>query len=215
MIAAHSYALSQEWTRRRLQSHDHVLRATRLEIELLKKNIQPHFLLNTLRSISGWLDRTPATASKLVSALAQEMRMMLKVGGEKLIELDEEIRMCRSHLEVLALRGEKSHGLEVRGNTAGERVPPMILHTLMDQGLAGAVDSGSGIRFRLEVVRNGRLALILSHNGELKPFLPEELEATGFEYVKARLEESFPGEWKLEIRAEPGGRGWSATVETP
>ena len=60
-----------EQNRRRQESE---LRSARLELELLKKHIQPHFLLNSLNSVIAWLEEEPSTAVRLVNALAEELR---------------------------------------------------------------------------------------------------------------------------------------------
>ena len=60
--------------RRRAQAAQ--LAAARLELELLKKNIQPHFLLNTLATIMETIEEGPKTAAALVESLAGEFRIL-------------------------------------------------------------------------------------------------------------------------------------------
>jgi hypothetical protein len=57
------------------------LLAQRLEIELLKKNIQPHFLLNTLTVLIEVIEQAPATAVKLIEAVATTSMPLTTPGG--------------------------------------------------------------------------------------------------------------------------------------
>jgi hypothetical protein len=100
--------LTRSLMRQNLAYQEIHLKGARLEIELLKKNIQPHFLLTSLRSIVDLLEKEPKVAARLVAALAVELRMMLKLTVERMVSLTEEIALCRTHLEVLGLRRHRS-----------------------------------------------------------------------------------------------------------
>src|SRR3546814_17345028 len=55
--------------------------AQRLELDLLKKHLKPHFLMNTLTALAGWIEETPHTAVRLFGALAEEFRTLVDVSG--------------------------------------------------------------------------------------------------------------------------------------
>src|SRR5262249_47651749 len=111
------------------------LAAARLEIELLKKNIQPHFLLNTLATLVEVIEREPKTAVTPIQALAGEFRILARVSGEKLIPLAQEIELCRAHLDVMSLRKGAACALRVTGARDDDPVPPALIHTLVENGL--------------------------------------------------------------------------------
>lgn len=188
------------------------LRSARLEIELLKKNIQPHFLLNSLNSIIAWLEEEPKTAVRLVNALAEELGMLLRISSRKTIPLEEEINLCRVHLQVMGLRQDKTYSLDCTGLSGGERVPPMVLHTLVENGLThGYVGRMKG-RFllRREDIAGG-MRLILFNDGTPKERKEKKGEGTGLRYVRSRLEEAFPGQWSLDSR--PVDEGWEVALD--
>jgi hypothetical protein len=208
-------SLSRLWQGRGLEQKEIQLRASRLEIELLKKNIQPHFLLHSLRSITDLLLKDPRAAARLVNALAGELRMMLKITHEKVIPLAEEIRLCRSHLEVLSLRGGMDLALDEEGDVGAWKnleIPPMVLHTLLEQGLEAADPSARSIRFRLEVASGKDLTLRLSHDAPLRPASAFPIDDTGFLYARARLEEAYPGRWRLDTHQSDASTAWLAEI---
>lgn len=202
--------LTRSLTRQSTTYEETHLKGARLEIELLKKNIQPHFLLTSLRSISEWLEKEPKMAARLVNALASELRMMLKMTSERTVSLSEEINLCRTHLEVMGLRRHRTLSLEIRGVEGGESLPPMILHTLLEMGLEEAEEGDGEIRFLLERIPGNGLMLRLSHQAPLRPHWQRDQEGTGLKYVRARLQECFSGRWSLH--AGPSDSAWRAEV---
>ncbi len=203
------------------------LTAARLEIELLKKNIQPHFLVNTLATLIEVIEQDPRAAVGLIEALAGEFRILARVSGEKRIPLDQEIELCRAHLRVMSLRRGVRSALTVRGTTEGLAVPPALLHTLMENGLTHLLPRAGRQDFELTVERRAagtRLALLARGERQagpetvsIDPGAPAAdgsgggREGTGLRYVKARLEESFPGAWTLAGAAVP--EGWETVIE--
>lgn len=191
--------LTRTFVSRSLAYQEVHLKGARLEIELLKKNIQPHFLLTSLRSITEWLEKEPRTAARLVNALATELRIMLKMTTERTVSLGEEVNLCRTHLEVMGLRRHRALILETNGVDGEERMPPMVLHTLLGMGLEEAEEGDEDIHFLLERIHGNGLRLCLSHMAPLKSSWRRGEDETGLQYVRARLQECFPNRWTLRV----------------
>ena len=175
------------------------LRSSRLEIELLKKNIQPHFLLNSLNATLAWLEENPKNAARLLQALAEELRLILDFSSRKLVSLGEELHLCQTHLILMGLRHDKNFTLEIKGEIdEDEKNPPLILHTLIENGLVHGFkgrDEGVFIFTRIREPE-GRVVYRLSNNGS-REVNPTRRRGLGLRYIKTRLEESFPGRWEL------------------
>ncbi|MEO7598898.1 MAG: histidine kinase, partial [Opitutus sp.] len=89
------------------------LTATRLEIELLKKSLQPHFLMNTLTALMEVIEQDQATAVNLIDDLAGEFRLLGSMSAEKTVPLAREIELCRTHLRLMSVRKGRECRLEV------------------------------------------------------------------------------------------------------
>jgi len=186
------------------------IRSMRLELELLKANIHPHFILNSINAATMWIKEDPATAERLLHALSTELKQLLKIVGEKVIPVDEEIRICRSHLEVMSLRHDKRFTLRLEGIAAGEKIPPMVFHTLVENGLThgySGKDEGVFILSRSE--EKGEIQFTLFNDG-LAGNKNAESGGLGLKYVRARLEEAYGREWQLDSRPVDGG--WAVTI---
>lgn len=201
----------------RRRAREAVLVASRLETELLKKNIQPHFLINTLATIMEIIERDPRAAITLIESLAAEFRILARVSGFKLIPLTQELDLCRAHLRIMSLRKDARCTLDTQLVDEAALVPPALFHTLVENGLTHLRPRGGEQRFTLRQTREGeRLHYTLTAEGEPARRTPavssaEFREGTGIRYIKARLDESFAGGWKLD--AAPVAGGWRTSIQ--
>jgi hypothetical protein len=179
------------------------LRSQRLETELLKKTIQPHFIMNTLASIRSLAKRRPEDAERLINALAAEFRIINEVAAEREIGIREEIELCEQHLQVMGYRWDAKYTFIKENIDDSLTVPPLIFHTLIENGLTHAFNPKEDGTFRLSARReDGCVEYTLQNDGSLLRDVQggsaEDIEeGTGIKYVKTRLEERYPGQWRL------------------
>ena len=205
---------------RQIQQGQRVARATqltaaRLEIELLKKNIQPHFLLNTLTVLSEIVEQDPAAAVRLIEDLAEVFRSLARLSGERLITLAQELELCRAHLRVMSLRTGREWRLETEGVDLAHLVPPGLFLTLTENGFSHQAATRPGGAFVLRQAALGadtKAYTFVSPGDPLAPD-PHREGGTGLRYVRARLEESFPGRWRFRDGATSSG--WESVIEIP
>jgi LytS/YehU family sensor histidine kinase len=182
------------------------LKSARLELELLKKHIQPHFLLNSLNSIIAWLEENPKTAAKLVHALAEELRLILDFSKEKLVNLSDELRLCQLHCEVMGLRQDKQYVLETGVVPQNHYVPPLIIHTLVENGLTHGYSGKIGGTFLFTATEDQDTISYTMYNDCVSPCKEIiKTDGTGLRYVKSRLQEAFPGRWNLTAGSKGTG----------
>ncbi|HUI91773.1 MAG TPA: histidine kinase [Chitinivibrionales bacterium] len=214
LIVLLTVSLSRQMAEQNRKRQESELKSARLELELLKKHIQPHFLLNSLNSIIAWLEENPATATRLVNALAEELRLVLDFSKEKLVPIADEFRLCRLHLEVMGLRRDKQYTLAAAEVPREEKIPPLVFHTLVENGLTHgcAGKNGGAFVFRRETLPHGlRYSLFNDWSAGGSASKTNRADGTGLRYVKMRLEEAFPGAWNL--RSGPAQGGWEVSIE--
>lgn len=193
------------------------LKSQRLENELLKKSIQPHFMMNTLQSIQSLSKRDPEKASALIEAFGDEFRVINKSASEKTITMTQEIQLCESHLKLMGYRWNSTFRLSLEGIQPQEKIPPLIFHTLIENGLTHSYKPRENGTFHLVRLENiGSIIFQLRNDGSLLRKRPNHEqygieEGMGFKYVKSRLEESFPGRWHLAYGLKRDH--WEVTIE--
>ena len=186
------------------------IRSMRLELELLKANIHPHFMLNSINAAIMWIREDPGTAEKLLHALSRELKQLLKIVGEKVIPIGEEIRICRMHLEVMSLRHDKSFTLRLEGIEDEEKIPPMVFHTLVENGLThGYAGKDAGVFILSRNEDEGKINFTLYNDGTAGNKNTES-SGLGLKYVRARLEEAYGRKWRLDSHSVEGG--WVVTI---
>jgi sensor histidine kinase YesM len=189
-----------------------LLLSSRLQLELIKKNIQPHFLRNTLTSLIDWVEESPQQGVVFIQALADEFDIMNSISEDTLIPIRQEIELCRKHLEVMSFRKEVCYNWEEKGIDENESIPPAIIHTIIENGITHSLRPEKDcINFCLSFVREEKYKqytlLTLAQNRKSK----KENGGTGFKYIKARLNESYGNNWSFDSGAVE--EGWLTTIK--
>ncbi len=212
MAICTSFSIARQFAKKETAEKEAQLKSARLENELLKKNINPHFVLNTLTSIIVWLRKDSASAIKLIESLAEEFRMINQISSLKLIPITQEIDLCRAHLKIMSFRKGADYKLETLDIDENDDIPPMIFHTLIENGLTHGYENKSSGLFVLQRIKNqNSVKYILTNDGEFNFEDSETSTGFGAKYIKGRLEESFPGKWNFTSNKLDSG--WQSTIE--
>lgn len=193
--------------------HSSQMLSSRLEAELLKKSIQPHFLMNTLTSLIDWVEESPRQGVIFIEALASEFEIFSKISTLKLIPVEQEIQLCKSHLAVMKFRKEINYIWEDSGIDLSEMIPPGLIHTALENGVthSQALADGS-IRFRLSFEKSKDFKQYqLTTTAQNRPKTSEKQAGTGIRYMEARLRESYDSDW--ELHSESMENGWQTTIK--
>lgn len=190
-----------------------LLLSARLKTELLKKNIQPHFIKNTLTSLIDWVEESPKQGVVFIQALSAEFDLLNEIANATLIPIEREIALCKIHLKVMEFRKEVSYDWFEEGIDATELIPPAILHTILENGITHSKPLTDGsIRFQLSFKREQKFKqyslLTIAENRESKH---RKEGGTGFLYIKARLRESYGDQWAFT--SEKVNEGWLTIIK--
>ncbi|RYG17150.1 MAG: regulator, partial [Chitinophagaceae bacterium] len=112
-----------------------LLLSSKLQLELVKKNIQPHFIKNTLTSLIDWVEESPKEGVEFIQALAGEFDIINNIAEEALIPIRQEIELCKRHISVMSFRKEVNYQWEEFNIDENELIPPAILHTILENGI--------------------------------------------------------------------------------
>tara|TARA_R110002167_G_scaffold117623_13_gene293704 strand:- start:1140 stop:2813 length:1674 start_codon:yes stop_codon:yes gene_type:complete len=207
------YLLSLRIKEQRLAFENTLVQSTRLRLELLKKNIQPHFLMNTLTSLIDWVEESPKKGVLFIEALAREFDLFNQIEDQRLIPIAQEIALCRTHLEIMEYRKEINYSWEEEGIDLGQKIPPAIIHTLLENGITHSLPlEDNSIKFKLIFESNGheRCYTFLTFAAGVRHATSKE-EGTGLKYIKARLTESYHSKW--DFTSERTNHGWKNTIK--
>lgn len=201
------------WIKEQRKAQDYYLiRTERLKYELLKKKIQPHFLMNTLTSLIDWIEESPTQGIIFIEALAREFDLLNQIEDKQLISISQEINLCKNHLHIMKYRKEIHYSWEDEGIDETQTIPPAIIHTLIENGITHCVPlENSIIKFKLiyDVTPKVHSYTLLTKAFTRTP-ARVIVEGTGTKYIKARLSESYGNNWKFE--SESMDQGWKNVI---
>ena len=151
------------------RERDLILNANRLELKALRAQINPHFLFNALNTIASLIPRNPDRAEETVEELAEVFRYTLHRSEREWVLLEEELDAVRAYLHIEQARfGESLRFLvECQGDSAGVRVPAMIVQTLVENSVKHGVaklTSPGAIEVRVRVSQS-TVRIEVSDNG--------------------------------------------------
>lgn len=208
------YLLSLRIKEQRLAYENSLVQSTRLRLELLKKNIQPHFLMNTLTSLIDWVEESPKKGVLFIEALAKEFDLFNQIDNQTLIPISQEIALCRTHLEIMEYRKEINYSWQEEDIDLEQKIPPAILHTLLENGITHSLPlEDNSIKFKLIFESNShyKCYTFLTFAANVIQTTSNREEGTGLKYVKARLTESYHSKW--DLTSESTNHGWKNTIK--
>jgi two-component system LytT family sensor kinase len=196
------------------------LRLNEARLAALTSQINPHFLFNTLNSVSSLIRTNPEQARGVVYRLSSILRRLLR-NTDNLTPLREELAFIDNYMTIEMVRfGEKLRFVkDIDPETLDRMVPSMLLQPLIENsirhGLATKVDGGM-IRVR-SYLADGRLHLVVEDDGV---GIPEARLATLFEQgigvsnVNERMKVLYGPDYRMWIDSKPG-EGTRTGIEIP
>ena len=191
------------------------------QLEALKMQVHPHFLFNTLHSISAMLSKDTEGARKMITRLGDFLRLTLENSGSMEVTLKQEIEFLNGYLEIERIRfqGRLTTEIRVDPEVLDVPVPNLILQPIVENAMRHAI--GNSTAGRVEVVaapRNGVVRIEVRDNG---PGIHAEriLDARrgkglGLANTQARLEGLYGDAASFELNNNPSG-GLIVILEIP
>jgi signal transduction histidine kinase len=179
--------------------------------------LQPHFLFNTLQSISTLIHRDPAAADAMLVKLSDLLREVLRRSRSGLVPLDDELRMTQTYLDLARIRfGDRLRiVLDIEDETRSALVPVLLLQPLIENALKhglGRIDAAGSVGVTARRT-NGHLTLTVWDDGAgLDRASP--LENTGLGNTRERLRHAFGDDHALLLRPRSEG-GVEVSIRVP
>jgi sensor histidine kinase YesM len=191
---------------------DQELRASRLESQLaqsrlqaLQLQLQPHFLFNTLNTISAVLYEDVEKADRMIARLSDFLRATLKTANTQQISLGDEIEFLNLYLEIMQARFEEQLAvtLEIEAEARPALVPRLVLQPLVENALKHGVDQTTG-KIRIDVsakINGSHLELEVSDQGPGLNGNGSATESTkvGLANLRERLQVLYPEDHTVAV----------------
>ena len=181
--------------------------ATEARLMSLQSRVHPHFLFNTLNSISSLIPADPERAERLIERMAALLRFSLDAPNSGLVPLEQELKIVRDYLEIEKARFGKRllYQVEAADPLSELTVPPLSVQTLVENSIKYAVSPNrDGGQIRVQAARNnGYLSIDVADTGT--GFVLEAAPAGhGLDNLRSRLAVLFGGTAQLAVSRSDG-----------
>jgi two-component system, LytTR family, sensor kinase len=209
------------------QSRQRELRETELkrqmaehELHVLKLQLHPHFLFNTLNGISTLMARDPKVARDMLVRLSELLRIALSHSADHEVSLREEIEFVKAYIELEQMRfGERLRArLDLDPSSLDARVPNMLIQPLVENAIQyGIAQIRSGGLLELVTDRSdGMLRIRIVNDGPPQTVEPQPARGNGIglSNTRARLWQLYGDAYRLHMVSRPAG-GIEVRLEIP
>ncbi len=220
VIAVHALLYYQNFRASELAQSSLKTQLAQAQLRALKMQLHPHFLFNTLHSISSLVLEDPTKANSMIARLGDFLRLTLENSDQQLVSLKEETEFLRCYLEIEQVRfGDRlTLEFELEPQTLSAQLPHLILQPVVENAIQHAIApraTRGHINFeakrlnsllRLEIRDNGPGITL---NGDLL-----RTEGVGLSNVRARLHQIYGSNFRFELMNARDG-GLAIVMEIP
>ena len=197
---------------RELRASDLGAQLAQTKLELLRMQLQPHFLFNTLNAVSSLMHEDVDAADTMLAALGDLLRVVLRGDGAEEVALRQEVELARCYLDIMRLRfgGEPSTSFTIAPDSLDALVPNMVLQPIVENAVLHGIAHrrhGGHVEVRAERVGSSLVIAVLDDG----PGLPDDWDersslGVGLSNTRARLRRLYGAAHRMEIsnRTEGG-----------
>ncbi len=200
------------------------VRASQLEARLaeaqltaLKMQLQPHFLFNTLHSISTLVNEDPEAAEVMIARLSELLRLSLENTGAHEVPLSQELEFVERYLEIEQIRFEDRLRIhfDIDPKTLDAQVPNLILQPLVENAIRHGIghNLGGRVEVRSSLVEGQLLLQVLDDGAGLASKCLNR-PGLGLSNTRARLDAIYGKEHDFVLRNASNG-GAEAAIRIP
>ncbi len=156
------------------QSLKYKAKINEIQLNHLKSQLNPHFIFNALNSVRALVDENPVKAKSAITQLSNILRYSLMMDKKRTIDFENELNTVKDYLNLESIRFEERLAVhyEVEGSAYDYRVPPMMLQTIVENGIKHGISNrikGGLIEIKCYEGLTDDLVIQVRNSGQLKP----------------------------------------------
>lgn len=199
MLAVKYY---KNWYKKQQEGEMLIQENAQAELQLLKAQVHPHFLFNTLNNIYSFSLKEPFVAAELVDKLTGMIDYMRTEGEKPLVSLEKEIQLITDYIGLEKVRyGERLEmKIQIIGDFKNKQIAPLLMIPFVENAFkhgAGKIRGKQWIHLLIES-KNNQLVFELSNSKESSPAPLREKSGIGLSNVRKRLALLYPDNYKLD-----------------
>ncbi|HEV2765142.1 MAG TPA: histidine kinase [Pyrinomonadaceae bacterium] len=223
LVFSHAFNYYRRYREGELRASQLQTQLANAQLQALKMQLQPHFLFNTLHSISALLYKDSEAADRMIARLGDFLRLTLENSGTQEVTLQQELEFLKCYLEIERIRFQDrlTTHLDIDPLALDSPVPNLILQPIVENAIRhGIAPRSAPGRIEIQAKRNnGRVRIEVKDNGPgLSPNPSADTRqrdgGLGLANTRARLERLYGEAHRFELANAPEG-GLVVTLELP
>ncbi|HEX8289071.1 MAG TPA: histidine kinase [Pyrinomonadaceae bacterium] len=183
--------------------------ANQAQLEMLRYQLNPHFLFNSLNSLRASIDEDSARAKQMVTQLADFLRHSLQNGDCLKVSLADELEAAKNYLAIEKVRFEEKLQIffDVEEAAKTFRVPCFLLNPLVENAVKHGFKNGAANPLEIRIaarVQNNELFLEVTNTGKLSQKSEANGTRIGLKNVRERLSRLFQGKSDFRLYEDNG-----------
>jgi two-component system LytT family sensor kinase len=216
VVAFNAWAYAQETQRRALNEERLAARLASAELQVLKMQLQPHFLFNTLNTIYNLAPQNSRKAQTMIARLSDLLRLSLDHVSSNMVPLQQELEFLDNYLDIEMTRFEERLKIvrEIDPDALDAAVPNLMLQPLVENAIRhGIGKKASGGTIEIRAAKSGtRLKITITDDGRT-PTASTGPTGIGLANTRARLTQLFGKDFAFELK--PAGQGAQVVIDLP
>jgi sensor histidine kinase YesM len=173
IMSTHVIRIINQRNKSRREVHDLKLNLLQRQFDVLKNQVSPHFLFNTLNSLKTLIKESPRAAQTYLDHLSSVLRYSLSSSEKDLVTLREELDFVQSYIHLLQLRFNENitFWIDINESSLDCKIPPSALQSLIENAIKhNEISKRNMLNIMIQTLGNG--SLIVKNNINTK-FSPE------------------------------------------
>jgi two-component system LytT family sensor kinase len=209
VAVSHAFDYYRKYRERELRTAELEKRLVQAKLQALQMQLNPHFLFNTLHSISSLMHKDVEAADKMITRLSDLLRAALAGADTQEVTLRQELNLLQLYLSIEQIRfgSRLSVKMEIAPDTLEAQVPNLILQPLVENAIRHGIEPRARpgcIELRSQR-QDSRLALVVSDDGAGISGNGAVKEGVGLSNTRARLRELYGETHRFELVGGPAG----------
>ena len=177
---------------------------TNAELISLRTRINPHFLFNTLNSISGLIYSEPQTADAILLQLSELLRYTLYAAELPMVEIDKELEVVEQYLNIESIRLDKRLSYKIINEVKNFKLPPLIILTLVENAIKHGISpnlEGGEVTVSIKYIDDD-IIITVSNSGD--PLIEKSAEGFGLNALQKLLKINYADKALFNLKNEKG-----------
>ena len=202
----------RDWDEEKKRAQKALSLAQRAQLQLLRYQVNPHFLFNALNSVRALIDEDKKNAKGMITELSEFLRYSLVTRDHMEVTLQHELEAVQLYLSIEKKRFEDKLDVTFEIDQHAREYPILsfLIHPLVENAIKyGMKTSAMPLRIRIQASStDATLRVVVSNTGTWLEATDSERTShgtgTGLENIRARLENAYPQKYRLETREHDG-----------